>query len=46
MRTASTRVRTEVHEGFRNICKEQGATPHAVLKEFLLAYVAYFGGGG
>ena len=46
MRTATTKVRREVYEDFRKLCWEQGETPYSVLRDFLLAFVDHFGGGG
>ena len=46
MRTATTKVRREVYNVFRDLCEEQGQTPYAVLRDFLLAYVEHFSGGG
>jgi hypothetical protein len=45
MRTATTKVRREIYEVFRALCKERKTTPYAVLRDFLLAYVDHFGGG-
>lgn len=46
LRTATTKVRREVYDTFRKLCQEQGETPYSVLRDFLLAFVEYFGGGG
>lgn len=46
MRTATTKVRREVYETFRGLCEDRGETPYAVLRDFVLAYVDHFGGGG
>ena len=46
MRTATTKVRREVYEVFQALCKEQGETPYSVLRDFLLSFVDYYGGGG
>ena len=46
MRTATTKVRREVYEEFRELCWDQGETPYSVLRDFLLAFVDHFGGGG
>ena len=46
MRTATTKVRREVYEVFQALCKEQGKTPYSVLRDFLLSFVDYYGGGG
>lgn len=46
MRTATTKVRRETYETFRRLCKERKSTPYAELRDFLLAFVEYFGGGG
>ena len=46
MRTATTKVRRETYETFRRICEARETTPYAVLRDFLLAFVENFGGGG
>lgn len=46
MRTATTKVRRETYETFQRLCKERETTPYAELREYLLAFVEHFGGGG
>ena len=46
MRTATTKVRREAYETFRQLCEERGSTPYAELRDFLLAFVEYFSNGG
>lgn len=46
MRTATTKVRRETYDLFRKLCQKQGETPYSVLRNFVLAFVEHFGGGG
>lgn len=46
MRTATTKVRRETYERFRKMCQDQQTTPYAVLKDFLMAFVEHYSGGG
>lgn len=46
MRTATTKVRRETYSKFKALCDEQETTPYAVIRDFLLAFVEHYGGGG
>ena len=44
LKTVAASVRSEIADQFKTCCRNNGTTPHAVLKEFIIDYIEKYSG--